>query len=64
MRVEGRAALPGLVADLVSREVPVYGAVPRPPTVEDIYFALQEREEVVLRERREAAVAGDARRRS
>jgi hypothetical protein len=25
----------------------VYGAVPRPPTVEEIYFALQEREEVV-----------------
>ena len=46
--VEGRAALPGLVANLVSREVPVYGAVPRPPTVEEIYFALQEREERVL----------------
>jgi hypothetical protein len=46
--VEGRAALPGLVANLVSREVPVYGAVPRPPTVEEIYFALQEREEIVL----------------
>jgi ABC-2 type transport system ATP-binding protein len=46
--VEGRAALPGLVATLVSHEVPVYGAVPRPPTVEEIYFALQEREEIVL----------------
>jgi ABC-2 type transport system ATP-binding protein len=43
--VEGRAALPGLVASLVSREVPVYGAVPRPPTVEEIYFALQEHQE-------------------
>ena len=38
------AALPSLVASLVSREVPVYGAVPRPPTVEEIYFALQDRE--------------------
>jgi hypothetical protein len=28
----------------VSREVPVYGAVPRPPTVEEIYFALQDGE--------------------
>ena len=46
--VEGRAALPGLVANLVGREVPVYGAVPRPPTVEEIYFALQEREEILL----------------
>jgi hypothetical protein len=36
------------VANLVSREVPVYGAVPRPATVEEIYFALQEQEKVVL----------------
>jgi ABC-2 type transport system ATP-binding protein len=48
VRVEGRAVLPSLVANLVSHEVPVYGAVPRPPTVEDIYFALQERESSVL----------------
>ena len=47
VRVLGRAELPGLVAALVSHEVPVYGAVPRPPTVEDIYFALQEREIVL-----------------
>jgi ABC-2 type transport system ATP-binding protein len=46
--VEARAAVPGLVANLVSREIPVYGAVPRPPTVEEIYFALQEQDEVVL----------------
>jgi ABC-2 type transport system ATP-binding protein len=46
--VEGRAAVPSLVANLVSREVPVYGAVPRPATVEEIYFALQEQEKVVL----------------
>jgi ABC-2 type transport system ATP-binding protein len=48
VRVEGRAVIPSLVANLVSHEVPVYGAVPRPPTVEDIYFALQEREASVL----------------
>jgi ABC-2 type transport system ATP-binding protein len=48
VRVESRAAVPGLVANLVSREVPVYGATPRPPTVEEIYFALQEQEEAVL----------------
>ena len=48
VRVEARAAVPSLVANLVSREVPVYGAAPRPPTVEEIYFALQEQEESVL----------------
>jgi len=40
--VEERAALPPLVASLVQMEVPVFGAVPRPPTVEEIYFAIQE----------------------
>jgi ABC-2 type transport system ATP-binding protein len=40
--VEDRAALPALVATLVQMEVPVFGAVPRPPTVEEIYFAIQE----------------------
>jgi len=43
VRVEERADLPELVAALVGREVPVYAAVPRPPTLEDVYFALQER---------------------
>jgi ABC-2 type transport system ATP-binding protein len=42
VEVEERAALPPLVATLVQMEVPVYGAVPRPPTVEEIYFAIQE----------------------
>ena len=26
---------------LVGREVPVYGAVPRTPTLEDVYFAIE-----------------------
>jgi ABC-2 type transport system ATP-binding protein len=42
VQVEERAALPALVAMLVQMEVPVYGAIPRPPTVEEIYFAIQE----------------------
>ena len=46
--IEARAAIPSLVANLVSREVPVFGAVPRPPTVEEIYFALQEQEKILL----------------
>jgi len=41
VRVEGREALPAMVAALVSAGVPVYGAVPRPATLEDVYFALQ-----------------------
>ena len=28
---------------LVAREVPVYAAVPRPPTLEDVYFAIEAR---------------------
>jgi len=30
-----------VVAALVGREVPVYAAVPRPPTLEDVYFAVE-----------------------
>ena len=43
VRVEGRSALPAVVAALVAAEVPVYAAVPRPATLEDVYFALQGR---------------------
>ncbi len=42
VRVLDREAVPPLVAALVARDVPVYAAVPRPPTLEDVYFALQE----------------------
>ena len=35
-----REALPGVVAALVTREIAVYGVVPKPPTLEDVYFAL------------------------
>ena len=42
VRVEHRDVLPVLVGVLVAREVPVYAAVPRPPTLEDVYFALRE----------------------
>jgi ABC-2 type transport system ATP-binding protein len=43
VRVRDRTALPVLVAALVAREVPVYAAVPRPPTLEDVYFAIEAR---------------------
>ena len=41
VRVESREVLPVVVGALVAREIPVYGAVPRPKTLEDVYFALQ-----------------------
>jgi ABC-2 type transport system ATP-binding protein len=40
VRVRDRETLAGVVAMLVGREVPVYGAVPRTPTLEDVYFAV------------------------
>ncbi|GAC1312484.1 MAG: ATP-binding cassette domain-containing protein [Acidimicrobiales bacterium] len=38
--VPDRSAIPAVVAALVTNETPVYGVVPRPPTLEDVYFAL------------------------
>jgi ABC-2 type transport system ATP-binding protein len=43
VRVADRHAVPAIVAALVGRQVGVYGATPRPATLEDVYFALQER---------------------
>ena len=39
-RVDRREAVPALVARLVALDCAVYGVVPRPPTMEDVYFAL------------------------
>ncbi|HEX2382698.1 MAG TPA: ABC transporter ATP-binding protein [Acidimicrobiales bacterium] len=41
VRVDDREAMAAVVAMLVAREVPVYGAVPRTPTLEDVYFAVE-----------------------
>jgi len=41
VRVQSREAMAAVVAMLVGREVPVYGAVPRTPTLEDVYFAVE-----------------------
>ena len=38
--VEDRGAIPALVASIVTAETAVYAVVPRPPTLEDVYFAL------------------------
>ena len=38
--VHDRSVVPLVVASLTSREVPVYGATPMPPTLEDVYFAV------------------------
>lgn len=39
--VDGRDALPGLTAALTGRGAPVYAVTPRPPTLEDVYFAIE-----------------------
>jgi ABC-2 type transport system ATP-binding protein len=40
LRVDGRAVIPTVVGVLAGREVPVYGVTARPPTLEDVYFAV------------------------
>ena len=42
VRVRDRDVVAVVVATLVGREVPVYSAVPRTPTLEDVYFAIEE----------------------
>jgi ABC-2 type transport system ATP-binding protein len=41
LRVAGRDVVPGLVAQLVARGVPVFGATPQPETLEEVYFAIE-----------------------
>jgi hypothetical protein len=41
VRVHDRETMAAVVARLVGREVPVFGAVPRTPTLEDVYFAIE-----------------------
>jgi ABC-2 type transport system ATP-binding protein len=38
--VESREVIPGVVAAVVTGETPVFSVVPRPPGLEDVYFAL------------------------
>ena len=40
LTVTDRSVIPLVVASLTSREIPVFGAVPMPPTLEDVYFAV------------------------
>ena len=39
--VEDREAVPGVTAALSRRGVELYGITPRPPTLEDVYFAIE-----------------------
>jgi ABC-2 type transport system ATP-binding protein len=43
VRIRDKAVLAAVVAALVGREVPIYAAVPRPPTLEDVYFEVEAR---------------------
>lgn len=38
--LSGREAIPGVVAAMVTAETAVFSVVPRPPSLEDVYFAL------------------------
>jgi hypothetical protein len=40
---DDREVVARVVARLVAEEVPVYGAVPEPPSLEDVYFDIQAR---------------------
>jgi ABC-2 type transport system ATP-binding protein len=40
VRVRSRDVVPQLVAALAGREVPVYGVVPRPASIDEVYFAV------------------------
>ena len=42
VRVRSREVVPALVSALAAREVPVFGVVPRPPSIDEIYFAVTE----------------------
>jgi ABC-2 type transport system ATP-binding protein len=43
VRVRDRTALAGIVAALVGHEIPVFASIPHPPTLEDVYFAVEAR---------------------
>jgi ABC-2 type transport system ATP-binding protein len=43
VRVASREVLPAVVARLVDAGLPVYASVPRPPTLEDVYFEVTSR---------------------
>jgi ABC-2 type transport system ATP-binding protein len=46
IRVADRAVVPAVVSELVGAGVPVFAAVPRPPTLEDVYFEIESRRAV------------------
>jgi ABC-2 type transport system ATP-binding protein len=40
LQVQGRDVVPSIVAALAGREMPVFGVVPRPPSIDEVYFAV------------------------
>jgi ABC-2 type transport system ATP-binding protein len=40
LAVSGRDIIPAVVAAMAGREIPVYGVIPHPPSIEEIYFAV------------------------
>ncbi len=43
LRVDSRDVVPAVVRSLIAQGVDVYAAVPRPPTLEDVYFEIEAR---------------------
>jgi hypothetical protein len=43
VRVADRDVVPRIVAETVARGLPVYAATPQPVTLEQVYFAIEER---------------------
>jgi ABC-2 type transport system ATP-binding protein len=43
VRVTERSVVPHLVAELIGHGLEVFGVTPRPPTLEDVYFAVEAR---------------------
>jgi ABC-2 type transport system ATP-binding protein len=43
LRVASRAVMPAVVSALAGHEVPIFAANPKDPTLEDIYFAIEDR---------------------
>ena len=60
MRVAGREVVPHVVAALVGAATPVFAAIPRPPTLEDVYFEIEARRARQLDAEAEAGSGADA----
>ena len=57
LQVVDREVLPPVVAALVGRDIPVYGVIPHPATLEEVYFALTGQNDAAALDHQPAQVA-------